>query len=61
MSELKDIRQPIAYPIGKRLVIKAIGSVEHITSFIETIQKIYPPTSMNFSPILRNSMAQGFR
>jgi hypothetical protein len=56
----KENHKPSAYPISKRLVIKAIGEIDQITHFIEDMQKIYPEDRMNFSPILRNSDAPGY-
>ena len=52
--------EPIAYPISKRLVIKAIGEADEILRFVEDIQKVYPGHCMNFSPIQKNKDTPGY-
>lgn len=52
--------KPVAYPIKKRLVIKAIGGAEQILRFIDDIQKVYLGHRMNFSPVIRNKDTPGY-
>lgn len=52
--------KPSAYPISKRLVVKAIGEIDQIARFVEDLQKVYSEYRMNFSPILKNSNAPGY-
>jgi pyruvate-formate lyase-activating enzyme len=56
----KEIEKPIAYPISKRLVLKAIGEADEILRFIEDIQKVYPGHCMNFSPVQKNKDTPGY-
>jgi hypothetical protein len=58
--EKQEHPEPVAYPISKRLVIKAIGEADEILRFVEDIQKVYPGHCMNFSPIQKNKDTPGY-
>ena len=48
------------YTFEDRLVVKLLGKSEHIIRFITLLKRIYPASSMNFSPILKNRQADGY-
>ena len=44
----------------KTLVVKAIGSEEHLKTFAEDLTKVYPRQNMTFSHIIKNRGNPGF-
>lgn len=48
------------YLLKDRLVVKLIGKSDHIIRFITLLKRIYPASSMNLSPILKNRNADGY-
>ena len=48
------------YTFEDRLVVKLLGKSDHIFRFISLLKRIYPASSMNLSPILKNKNADGF-